>query len=126
MLSVSPSLKRQALGAVVEALFGAILIDSGFDLAAVRKVYEERFRPFTDRYCLGPSDHSLHPKSALLELLSSRHCTRWDMKQLEGHGQADRFSTTGEQGGSRRKNRLTRQSVSMASSTGQLEPKRPA
>lgn len=94
--TLSAALKKQALGAGVEALFGAMLIDTGFDLAVVRDVYEKHFRPFTDKYCLGPSNHSLHPKSALLELLSGRHCTRWEMKQLEGHGSADRFSTTGE------------------------------
>jgi dsRNA-specific ribonuclease len=79
------------MGDVVEALFGAIFEDSGFDVPTVRGVFEQHLFPFLDKYAVPPAEHSLHPKSMLLELLATRRCHQWSIERTpapdgpEGH-----------------------------------------
>lgn len=69
------------LGDIVEALFGAIFEDSGFDLEVVKRVYSEHLQPFIEQYAIPPAAHSLHPKSVLLELFAVRKCHAWSIER---------------------------------------------
>jgi dsRNA-specific ribonuclease len=69
------------MGDIVEAVFGAIFEDSGFDLAVVGAVYAAHLHPFVSRYAVPPHAHSLHPKSVLLELLALRKCHEWSIER---------------------------------------------
>jgi len=71
------------MGDIVEALFGAIFEDSGFDLRAVERVFTSHLYPFVERYAVPPHDHSLHPKSVLLELLATRKCHQWTIERTD-------------------------------------------
>ncbi|WOO79001.1 Dicer-like protein 1 [Vanrija pseudolonga] len=70
------------VGDTVEAVFGAILEDSGFDLEVARKLYDEYLRPFVDLYAVPPIAHSNHPKSVLLELLAKEGCQGYTIDRL--------------------------------------------
>lgn len=74
---MTTKLTVQFLGDFAEAVLGAIFEDSGYDLEACRSIYERQFKPFMDLYCVGPHEHSLHPKSVFLEMMSGRGCGRW-------------------------------------------------
>ncbi|KAL7419495.1 hypothetical protein Q5752_005406 [Cryptotrichosporon argae] len=73
------------LGDTFEALIGAILIDSGFDLPVLRAIYATQLAPFIEPYACPPNERSLHPKSVLLVTLAARGCRGWEVtKRPEG------------------------------------------
>ncbi|WVW82307.1 hypothetical protein I302_104313 [Kwoniella bestiolae CBS 10118] len=58
----------------LEALFGAILHDSSFDLNPVRKLFEDRVSPFLEKYGCPPRSWESDPKVELLQFLQSKGC----------------------------------------------------
>lgn len=72
------------LADTLEALFGAILLDAGFDAAedAVLRVYRQ------DLDCLDPSDMSKDPKTRLQELLQGRRLPVPDYEIVSIKGEA--------------------------------------
>lgn len=101
-----PSILADAL----EAIFGAVHIDAGFD--AARMVIEHLYQPAMAR--LDPSDAGKDPKTALQEILQGRHLPlpRYALLAARGEAHAQEFDieclipelgvrTTGS-GGSRR------------------------
>lgn len=75
-----PSILADAL----EALFGAIHIDAGFD--ATRNVIEHLYGPALAR--IDPSDTGKDPKTALQEVLQGRHLPLPRYELLATHGEA--------------------------------------
>ena len=69
----------QALSHIVTLIFGALLLDSGFDLPYVRSVYDKHFRPFIDRYCLKPGAIQLNPQSMFHDLVQRKSCRKYDI-----------------------------------------------
>jgi hypothetical protein len=49
----------------------------------MRLVYQTHLQPFLERYALGPSAHSLHPKSVFIEMMYARHCNDWEIERKE-------------------------------------------
>jgi len=101
-----PSILADAL----EAIFGAIYLDAGFE--AARSVVERLYRPSMAR--IDPSDAGKDPKTALQEVLQGRHLPlpRYALLATRGEAHAQEFDiecvipdlgirTTGS-GGSRR------------------------
>jgi ribonuclease-3 len=80
-----PSILADAL----EALFGAIHVDAGFDTA--RAVIERLYRPSIDR--IDPTDAGKDPKTALQEILQSRHLPlpRYTLLATRGEAHAQQF-----------------------------------
>jgi ribonuclease-3 len=80
-----PSILADAL----EALFGAIYVDAGFDTA--RAVIERLYRPSMDR--IDPNDSGKDPKTALQEILQSRHLPlpRYTLLATRGEAHAQQF-----------------------------------
>ncbi|WVQ62182.1 uncharacterized protein L199_000320 [Kwoniella botswanensis] len=58
----------------LEALFGAILHDSSFDLQPLRQIFQEKLSPFLERYCTPPKSKDRNPKAELIRFLQSRGC----------------------------------------------------
>lgn len=84
------------VGDTVEAVFGAILEDSGFDLEVSRKLYDDYLRPFVDLYAVPPIAHSNHPKSILLELLAKEGCQGYSIDRLgEVPGKSQVYAASG-------------------------------
>ncbi len=101
-----PSILADAL----EAVFGAVHVDAGFD--AARMVIERLYQPALAR--IDPSDAGKDPKTALQEILQGRHLPlpRYTLLATRGEAHAQQFDieclipelgirTTGS-GGSRR------------------------
>ena len=101
-----PSILADAL----EAVFGAIYVDAGFD--AARSVIERLYEPVLAR--IDPNDSGKDPKTALQEILQARHLPlpRYGLLATRGEAHAQEFEmeclipeldvrTTGT-GGSRR------------------------
>ncbi|WWC58732.1 uncharacterized protein I303_101276 [Kwoniella dejecticola CBS 10117] len=73
---------------LLEALLGAILHDSSFDLNPLRKILNEKFKPFWEKHCADPmatgtgtamrtrTMRDKNPKSELIEWLQSKGCRR--------------------------------------------------
>ncbi|MDP3513603.1 MAG: ribonuclease III [Sulfuritalea sp.] len=80
-----PSILADAL----EALFGAIYIDAGFD--AVRRVIERLYEPAMTR--IDPNDSGKDPKTALQEILQGRHLPlpRYTLLATSGEAHAQQF-----------------------------------
>jgi ribonuclease III len=80
-----PSILADAL----EALFGAIYLDAGFD--AARAVIERLYRPSMDR--IDPNDAGKDPKTALQEILQGRHLPlpRYTLLATRGEAHAQEF-----------------------------------
>ena len=80
-----PSILADAL----EALFGAIYVDAGFD--AVRRVIERLYEPAMAR--IDPNDNGKDPKTALQELLQGRHLPlpRYTLLATSGEAHAQQF-----------------------------------
>ncbi|MCM2308073.1 MAG: ribonuclease III [Sulfuritalea sp.] len=80
-----PSILADAL----EALFGAIYVDAGFD--AVRRVIERLYEPAMAR--IDPNDSGKDPKTALQELLQGRHLPlpRYTLLATSGEAHAQQF-----------------------------------
>ena len=80
-----PSILADAL----EALFGAIYIDAGFD--AVRRVIERLYEPAMAR--IDPNDSGKDPKTALQEILQGRHLPlpRYTLLATSGEAHAQQF-----------------------------------
>jgi ribonuclease-3 len=75
-----PSILADAL----EAIFGAIYVDAGFD--AVRTVIERLYEPAMTR--IDPNDTGKDPKTALQEILQGRHLPLPRYTLLATHGEA--------------------------------------
>ncbi|MCX7167767.1 MAG: ribonuclease III [Rhodocyclales bacterium] len=75
-----PSILADAL----EAIFGAIFVDAGFD--ATRAVIERLYEPATVR--IDPNDAGKDPKTALQEILQGRHLPLPRYGMLATHGEA--------------------------------------
>lgn len=75
-----PSILADAL----EAVFGAIYIDAGFD--ATQRVIEKLYGPAIAR--IDPNDASKDPKTALQEVLQGRHLPLPRYELLATHGEA--------------------------------------
>ncbi|WWC99698.1 hypothetical protein V866_006603 [Kwoniella sp. B9012] len=58
----------------LEALFGAILHDSTFDLQPLRQIFQEKLSPFLEKYCTPPKSKDTNPKAELIRFLQSRGC----------------------------------------------------
>ncbi|MBI3094462.1 MAG: ribonuclease III [Rhodocyclales bacterium] len=80
-----PSILADAL----EALFGAIYVDAGFD--AVRRVIERLYQPAMTR--IDPNDSGKDPKTALQEILQGRHLPlpRYTLLATSGEAHAQQF-----------------------------------
>ena len=80
-----PSILADAL----EALFGAIYVDAGFD--AVRRVIERLYEPAMTR--IDPNDSGKDPKTALQEILQGRHLPlpRYTLLATSGEAHAQQF-----------------------------------
>lgn len=80
-----PSILADAL----EALFGAIYVDAGFD--TVRRVIERLYEPAMTR--IDPNDSGKDPKTALQELLQGRHLPlpRYTLLATSGEAHAQQF-----------------------------------
>jgi ribonuclease-3 len=80
-----PSILADAL----EALFGAIQLDAGFD--AARSVIERLYQPSMAR--IDPSDAGKDPKTALQEILQGRHLPlpRYALLATRGEAHAQQF-----------------------------------
>lgn len=80
-----PSILADAL----EAIFGAIYIDAGFD--AVRAVIERLYQPALAR--IDPNDAGKDPKTALQEILQGRHLPlpRYTLLATSGEAHAQQF-----------------------------------
>ncbi|MDZ4253829.1 MAG: ribonuclease III [Sulfuritalea sp.] len=80
-----PSILADAL----EALFGAIYVDAGFD--AVRRVIEHLYEPAMTR--IDPNDSGKDPKTALQEILQGRHLPlpRYTLLATRGEAHAQQF-----------------------------------
>ncbi|MFH1869104.1 MAG: ribonuclease III [Pseudomonadota bacterium] len=80
-----PSILADAL----EALFGAIYVDAGFD--AVRRVIERLYEPAMAR--IDPNDSGKDPKTALQEILQGRHLPlpRYTLLATSGEAHAQQF-----------------------------------
>lgn len=80
-----PSILADAL----EALFGAIYVDAGFD--AVRAVIERLYEPAMAR--IDPNDSGKDPKTALQEILQGRHLSlpRYSLLATRGEAHAQEF-----------------------------------
>jgi ribonuclease-3 len=80
-----PSILADAL----EAIFGAIYVDAGFD--AVRKVIERLYAPALAR--IDPADTGKDPKTALQEILQGRHLPlpRYTLLATSGEAHAQQF-----------------------------------
>jgi hypothetical protein len=86
----------QYFGEVMNALFGAILVDSHYDIKAVKKVYDTHFKPFLDRYCIGPTERSLHPRVVWSEMIFKRGCTHWELTKESQRSLGVPFTSRGE------------------------------
>jgi ribonuclease-3 len=75
-----PSILADAL----EAIFGAIYVDAGFD--AARVVIERLYEPVMSR--IDPNDTGKDPKTALQEVLQGRHLPLPRYGLLATHGEA--------------------------------------
>ncbi|KAF0165019.1 MAG: ribonuclease III [Rhodocyclaceae bacterium] len=75
-----PSILADAL----EAIFGAIYVDAGFD--AARSVIERLYEPAMNR--IDPTDPGKDPKTALQEVLQGRHLPLPRYAMLATHGEA--------------------------------------
>ncbi|MDP2824351.1 MAG: ribonuclease III [Sulfuritalea sp.] len=75
-----PSILADAL----EAIFGAIYVDAGFD--AARSVIERLYEPVMAR--IDPDDAGKDPKTALQEILQGRHLSLPRYGLLATHGEA--------------------------------------
>ncbi|MFA4970599.1 MAG: ribonuclease III [Sulfuritalea sp.] len=75
-----PSILADAL----EAIFGAIYVDAGFD--AARSVVERLYEPAMSR--IDPADPGKDPKTALQEVLQGRHLPLPRYAMLAAHGEA--------------------------------------
>lgn len=71
----------QHLGEIPELIFGAILLDSDYDLALVRSIFQTHFLPFFESYCVGVHEGVVHPKAALLQLLYQRACQAYTFEK---------------------------------------------
>lgn len=69
------------LGDVMNALFGAVLVDSNYDLEGVRAFFTRTILPFMDTYCVGPGEASPHPRNIWCELVSKRGCQKWEIRR---------------------------------------------
>ena len=80
-----PSILADAL----EAIFGAIYVDAGFD--AARIVIEHLYQPVMDR--IDPNDSGKDPKTALQEILQGRHLPlpRYSLLATRGEAHAQEF-----------------------------------
>ena len=80
-----PSILADAL----EAIFGAIHVDAGFD--AARKVIEQLYAPAIAR--IDPNDTGKDPKTALQEILQGRHLSlpRYALLAARGEAHAQEF-----------------------------------
>lgn len=80
-----PSILADAL----EAIFGAIYVDAGFDVA--RSVIEHLYQPVMDR--IDPNDSGKDPKTALQEVLQGRHLPlpRYSLLATRGEAHAQEF-----------------------------------
>jgi len=80
-----PSILADAL----EAIFGAIYVDAGFD--AVRAVIERLYQPALAR--IDPTDAGKDPKTALQEILQGRHLPlpRYTLLATSGEAHAQQF-----------------------------------
>lgn len=80
-----PSILADAL----EAIFGAIYVDAGFD--AVRAVIERLYQPALAR--IDPNDAGKDPKTALQEILQGRHLPlpRYTLLATSGEAHAQQF-----------------------------------
>lgn len=80
-----PSILADAL----EAIFGAIYVDAGFD--ATRSVIERLYQPSMAR--IDPSDSGKDPKTALQEILQGRHLAlpRYALLATRGEAHAQQF-----------------------------------
>lgn len=75
--------EHKAFGDVLEAIMGAIYDDSGFDLATMKRIYKLRLVPFLNKHCVPPREHSLHPKSALLEIIAKKSCKHFQLSTVK-------------------------------------------
>ena len=80
-----PSMLADAL----EALFGAVYLDAGFDAAA--KVIETLYHPLLQR--VDPAISGKDPKTELQELLQGRHLglPRYELRATQGEAHAKQF-----------------------------------
>lgn len=77
-VSLAPCPKLiQSLGDLAELLMGAVFIDSNYNTEPARRVYRKHFEPFMDRYGVGPTNQSLHPKSVFMVHMASLGCAAW-------------------------------------------------
>ncbi|PHH81314.1 hypothetical protein CDD82_1058 [Ophiocordyceps australis] len=68
----------KVLSDMLEALVGAIFVDSGYDISAVRGFFERWIQPFFVDMTLYDSFASRHPVTALSQLLQAQMgCQRW-------------------------------------------------
>ncbi|OCF55448.1 hypothetical protein L486_06931 [Kwoniella mangroviensis CBS 10435] len=58
----------------LEALFGAILHDSSFDIQPLRQIFQEKLLPFLEKYCTPSKSKDTNPKAELIRYLQSRGC----------------------------------------------------
>ncbi|WWD09420.1 hypothetical protein V865_007544 [Kwoniella europaea PYCC6329] len=58
----------------LEALFGAILNDSSFDIQPLRLIFQGKLSPFLETYCSPPKSKDTNPKAELMRFLQSRGC----------------------------------------------------
>lgn len=71
----------QVLGDILESIIGAILVDSGYNVEACRKIYIDSILPYMDKYCHGPHGESQHPKDLLFKLMSQRKCQHFKIRR---------------------------------------------
>ena len=72
------------LGDIPELLLGAILQDSSYSTPTVRAVFDAHFKPFFERYCIGPISHSNHPKSQFIVHMATLGCGGWAIERHDG------------------------------------------
>lgn len=67
----------------VNALFGSILVDSDYDLAATQSVFERTMLPWLEDHCVGPGHTAPHPRTLWSEMIFGRGCGDWSLEKTE-------------------------------------------
>lgn len=75
--------ETQHLGEIVNVVFGAILVDSHYDIPLVRRILTAHLSPFIEMYCVGPGETGPHPRTVWSEMIFKRGCAFWEMKKDE-------------------------------------------
>jgi dsRNA-specific ribonuclease len=86
----------QILGDVIEGIVGAVLIDSGYDVEACRRIYTEYLVPLFDKYCYGPHEEGRNPKDILYKVMSQRRCTHFQVRRDPINPETNEFEATGK------------------------------